>query len=130
VGHFGPCAETADKTGWAPFSKRAEGRSGTRLGNWGAPVLKAVLGLYVKHSQKRAATRFEKGLSPFWRPSSISLKNTNISSLLSLNAIRERVGPSDKVALARRKMPFVGLISNSRGKGRTFVPISLGQSIK
>jgi hypothetical protein len=36
------------------------------------------------------------GLSPFWRPSSVSLKTTNISWLLSLNAIRERVGPSTR----------------------------------
>jgi hypothetical protein len=63
-GPFCPLARTAYKTGWVPFSKRAEGRFGTRLGNWGAPVFKAVLVLYVKHSQKRAVTRFENGTQP------------------------------------------------------------------
>jgi hypothetical protein len=41
-GRFRPLARTTDKTGWILFSKRAEGRSGTRLGNWRAPVFKAV----------------------------------------------------------------------------------------
>jgi hypothetical protein len=34
---FFPLARTAYNTGWLPFPKRAEGRSGTRLGNWGNP---------------------------------------------------------------------------------------------
>jgi hypothetical protein len=94
--------------------ERPTKRAGSRFHSWQRAVLGPVLGFSFARAQGRfriMCQTLKNGRqpvsktrpSPFWWPSSNSLKNPNFSSLLSLNAIRERVGPSDKVSPARWK---------------------------